>query len=504
LHPESQTKQRILLVVDAEDLQPAHKRLLSERYQVAEAADVERALSLAREHGPFPVVVTKQHGESARGIELLRQLRAEHPGSVGVLLAGEVSVAQLMDAVQEGHVFRCLAEQASDEVLLRAVDESLQHHAEIEVERLGAEELDFVRDSLHSLNEVLGQRLAEQASLLESLHRFAMDLSVAESMDAIANVTARAVSGLMHGRGVQVQLWGDRELSVEAFHGPEMSEHLHEEPLLTRDGILGEITIDLGPDPKKRLSERDAHALRSITTSCAVAVRNELRRGQRDHAQHAMILALARLSEQRDEATGKHLERVSSYCKLIAEGLREDGCYLETIDNAFVENLVRSSPLHDIGKVGIPDSILLKPGRLTPEEWTIMRTHAEIGAQTIESVISEFPDQGFLVCGRDIARGHHEKWDGTGYPSGLKGDAIPLAARIVALADVYDALTSARPYKQPWTHADALKLILEQSGKHFDPRLVASFAKRAEQADSIRVRLCDPAEAPLAAAGDDR
>jgi putative two-component system response regulator len=280
-------------------------------------------------------------------------------------------------------------------------------------------------------------------------------------------------------------------LAVEAFHGPEMSAQLHEEPLLTRDGILGEITIDLGPGRKRALDDRDAHALRSISTSCAVAVRNELRRGQRDHAQQAMILALARLSEQRDQATGQHLERVAAYCQLVAEGLRADGQFLDVIDEHFVENLVRSSPLHDIGKVGIPDSILLKPGRLSSEEWQIMRTHAEIGAQTIESVIGEFPDQGFLVCGRDIARGHHEKWDGTGYPAGLKGDAIPLAARIVALADVYDALTSARSYKRAWPHSDSLAWILEQSGKHFDPRIVAAFARRAEQADSIRARLRD-------------
>jgi len=494
LSPEAQTKQRILFVVDAQDLPSAAKHLLGERYQVAEAQDAACALNLAREQGPFPVVVARQRAAGASGIDLLRQLRAEHPGSVGVLLTGEVSMQQLMDAVQAGHVFRYLPDAASDEHLLRAVDESLRHHAELESLRLGEEELDFVRESLHSLNDVLGERVAEQASLLERLHRYAVDLSAAESMGRIAEVTAQAISGLLHGRGVHVQLWGDRDLSVAAFHGPEMSANLHEEPLITRDGILGEITIDLGARAGKELSERDVHALRSITTSCAVAVRNELRRGQRDHAQQAMILALARLSEQRDEATGKHLERVSSYCELLAEGLREDGCYLSEIDDPFIENLVRSSPLHDIGKVGIPDAILLKPGKLTPEEWNIMRTHAELGAHTIESVMHDFPDQGFLVCGRDIARGHHEKWDGSGYPQGLKGEAIPLAARIVALADVYDALTSARPYKQPWSHADALKLILEQSGKHFDPKVVAAFEKRAEEADAIRARLRDTQE----------
>ena len=505
MHPEEHVKERILLVVDAENSRSAHKSLLQERYQVAEAPDAERALRLVREQGPFPVVVANQHKTGESGIDLLRLLRAEHPGSVGVLLTGDVEVDRLLGAVQEGHVYRYLADPPRDELLLRAVDESLQRHAELESERLGAEELDFVRESLHCLNEALGERIAEQSSLLERLHRYAVDLSSAQSMSEIANYTARTVSGLIHGRGVHVQLWGDHNLSVEAFSGPEMSAHLHEEPLLTRDGILGEITIDLGP--VKQLDERNAHALRSITTSCAVAVRNELRRGQRDHAQQAMILALARLSEQRDQATGKHLERVSSYCKLVAEGLREDGHCLDVIDDHYIENLVRSSPLHDIGKVGIPDSILLKPGKLTPEEWSIMRTHAEIGAQTIESVIGDFPDQGFLVCGRDIARGHHEKWDGSGYPQGLRGEAIPLAARIVALADVYDALTSARPYKQPWSHAEACKWILEQSGKHFDPRIVSAFAKRAEQADAVRARLREANEGavpPARGASDQR
>jgi response regulator RpfG family c-di-GMP phosphodiesterase len=494
LPPEANVKQRILLVVDAEDLEPAHKRLLEEHYQVAEAADAGRALNLAREQGPFPVVVATQRTAGIRGIELLRLLRAEHPGSVGVLLTGAIGVDQLLQAVQAGHVFRHLPDAASDELLLRAVDESLQRHAELEALRLGQDEFDFVHESLQSLNEALCERIAEQADLLERLQGFALELSAAESMGEIAGVTARAISGLLHGRGVHVQLWGGRELSVEAFHGPEMSEHMHEEPLLSRDGLLGNITIDLGKDPGAGLNERDAHSLRSITTSCAVAVRNELRRVQRDNAQQAMILALARLSDQRDQATGRHLERVASYCQLLAEGLREDGSYLEQIDAGFVENLVRSSPLHDIGKVGIPDSILLKPGKLTPEEWSIMRTHAEIGGRTIQSVMRDFPDQGFLVCGRDIARCHHEKWDGSGYPAGLAGEEIPLAARIVALADVYDALTTARPYKQPWTHAAALHAIQEQSGRQFDPRIVASFAKRAEQADGIRTRLRDEQE----------
>ncbi len=490
-------KERILLVEDADDVRTTLKSLLEERYEVVEAWDAERALQLSREHGPFPVVVTDQGMPGITGIELLRRLHADHPESIGVLLTGAYSPEQLVHAVQEGHVFRFLPKPTSDELLLRAVAEALEHHREVESTRLGEEELAFVRDSLGSLNELLEERIAQQTGVLERLHRFAVRLSAADTLGEIATVAAHAASELFGGRGTHVQIWSASGVAIEASAGPEMSAHLHDEPLLGPHGTLGEITVDLGVHPELALPQREAHALNSIASSTAIAVRNQLRRLQHDHAQQAMIMALAHLAEQRDQGTGRHLERVAAYCELLGRGLREQGHYAEWIDTAFIENLVRSSPLHDIGKVGIPDAILLKPARLSEGEWQVMRTHAELGAQTIESVMRDFPDQGFLEMGRDIARCHHEHWDGSGYPQGLKGEAIPLAARILALADVYDALTTARPYKQAWTHAQALEWIVGQSGRHFDPALVDCFVKHAEQADAIRARLADPHEPAL-------
>jgi HD-GYP domain-containing protein (c-di-GMP phosphodiesterase class II) len=166
----------------------------------------------------------------------------------------------------------------------------------------------------------------------------------------------------------------------------------------------------------------------------------------------------------------------------------------ELITDSFIENLVSASPLHDIGQVGIPDSILLKPGRLTPEEWEIMKTHAEIGGATLDGVIAGLQAPGFLTMGRDIAWCHHEKWDGTGYPRGLKGAEIPLSARIVTLADVYDALTTVRPYKKAWSHADAIDWILSRSGTQFDPHVVMAFVARLDDADRIRRTLADTPE----------
>ena len=187
------------------------------------------------------------------------------------------------------------------------------------------------------------------------------------------------------------------------------------------------------------------------------------------------IFALARLAESRDSETGEHLERVQNYCRLLAEHLLHAGRFPEEIDANFVNLIYETSPLHDIGKVSIPDCVLLKPGRLSDDEFEIMKTHATAGARTLEMAARKYPKAQYLKVARQIAASHHEKWDGTGYPEGLKGEQIPLAARIVALADVYDALVSKRVYKKSFTHLTARAIILEGKGTHFDPALVEAF-----------------------------
>jgi len=153
----------------------------------------------------------------------------------------------------------------------------------------------------------------------------------------------------------------------------------------------------------------------------------------------------------------RDLERVSEYSQLIAEGLRRDGHYQDVITDDWIRDLYHSVPLHDIGKVGIPDRILLKSGKLDAEEWEIMKQHTTIGAQTLRSVMGEHSNSSLLRMGLEIAWCHHEKWDGSGYPRAIRGDEIPLSARILSLADVYDALTTVRPYKRAWTHEQALE-----------------------------------------------
>jgi putative two-component system response regulator len=197
------------------------------------------------------------------------------------------------------------------------------------------------------------------------------------------------------------------------------------------------------------------------------------------------IFAMAKLTESRDPETGRHLERVQNYSRIIARQLADHPKFAKAITPSYVQTIYLTSPLHDIGKVAIPDSILLKPGKLTPEEFEVMKTHALAGAQTLESVLTHHPEAEFLIMARNIAASHHEKFDGTGYPSHLKGEEIPLCSRIVALADVYDALTTKRVYKQAFTHEVARSIILKESGLHFDPDIVAAF--KAAEAQFIKI-----------------
>ncbi len=197
--------------------------------------------------------------------------------------------------------------------------------------------------------------------------------------------------------------------------------------------------------------------------------------------QEVSIHALARLAETRDPETGKHLRRTQEYVLTLARGLRQHPRFAHYLDERTINALAQSAPLHDIGKVGIPDHILLKPGKLTPEEWVIMKTHAELGSNAIAQAEAdaEKPVE-FLSIAKQIAHSHHEKWDGSGYPEGLAGDAIPIAARLMALADVFDALTCKRVYKEAFSFERAYNIIVEGSGAHFDPDVVASFVRDYE------------------------
>ena len=204
------------------------------------------------------------------------------------------------------------------------------------------------------------------------------------------------------------------------------------------------------------------------------------------HARETTAFALTKLVEARDPSTGVHLERVRAYAKLLATHLGQTTRYRDLIDDHFIHMIYVASPLHDIGKVGIADMILLKPGRLTPDETALMRRHATLGGRALRAIARRDGRNPFVETAYDVAMYHHEKWDGSGYPFGLSGHHIPLTARIVALADVYDALTSQRCYKPAFSHTDARAYVIEESGKHFDPEVVEAFMAR--ELDFVRIR----------------
>ena len=210
--------------------------------------------------------------------------------------------------------------------------------------------------------------------------------------------------------------------------------------------------------------------------------------------QEVTIYALASLAETRDNETGNHIRRTQHYIKSLALALRSTGGYPQLTDEV-IDLMYKSAPLHDIGKVGIPDHILLKPGKLTDDEFEIMKTHATLGGEAIQRAEAEFGEvhTSFLSYAREIATCHHERWGGTGYPRGLKGEDIPLAGRLMALADVFDALISERVYKPPFSYEKAHELITKGNGTHFDPNVVDAFIAIEHEFIEIAERFKDQA-----------
>jgi PAS domain S-box-containing protein len=254
---------------------------------------------------------------------------------------------------------------------------------------------------------------------------------------------------------------------------------------IMREGnVIGYMGIALDITARKQLED----TLREYNRTLEQSVMERTK--EIENTQNATIIGLAKLAEYRDPETGGHLERIRNYCFIVSQELGSREKYKEFIDKHFIDSIYKSSPLHDIGKVGIPDSILLKPGRLTLDEFEIMKTHTVIGGDAISTAEKKLEEQksSFLSMGKEIAYYHHEKFNGAGYPYGFKEDKIPLSARIMALADVYDALRSKRVYKEAWSHESTKDTIIKETGKHFDPDVVDAFLKLEEEFIKIKDR----------------
>jgi HD-GYP domain-containing protein (c-di-GMP phosphodiesterase class II) len=255
---------------------------------------------------------------------------------------------------------------------------------------------------------------------------------------------------------------------------------MHDSTVSLGDSFFG-VFHDVTALMAKNAELKDALRIQELLNDSIIAGTKTLQR-----TQGAAIRTLARLAEYRDPETGFHLQRICEYTRLLATQVYERAPYSFRITKEYGDDISMSSMLHDIGKVSIPDSILLKPGKLDAGEWEMMKKHTIFGWEVLHKADRELGQQSFLTLAATIALCHHERYDGTGYPHGRTGDQIPLSARISAMADVYDALTSARPYKEAWTHEKAVDEIVGQTGSHFDPVLVDIFRDIHESFADVR------------------
>jgi len=287
----------------------------------------------------------------------------------------------------------------------------------------------------------------------------------------------------------------DHRLVISDWEMPEMSGldlclHVRERQLAAYVYFILLTSRELGGDLVSGLAAGADDFLRKPFNPEELRVR--LRAAERIaslESRDTLIFSLAKLAESRDSETGEHLERMREYCLILAEQLGKTNKYRDIVDADFVRTIYATSPLHDIGKVGIPDSILLKPGKLTENEYTVMKTHTTIGADTLAAAVRDNPKTRFYRFAQDIVMTHHERFDGKGYPNGLAGEDIPLCGRILAVADVYDALTSKRVYKPAFTHETSKGIIVGDRGTAFDPDVVDAFLAVEGTFMKVRERL---------------
>lgn len=275
----------------------------------------------------------------------------------------------------------------------------------------------------------------------------------------------------------------------EYFKTHEMQEYSR---IIMKHGIKSSITVPLqangiplgfiffSSNQKNVYKSRHIEYLKLIGNSIALSFEKNI---FSEELVYSSVLALAKLSEARDEDTGAHLTRMSHYAGVLAKALSKTNRYKDIINQEYIDQIIKFSPMHDIGKVGVPDKVLLKPGKLTHDEFEVMKTHTLYGANVLGEAEKNLKRSGrsLFKMGISIALNHHEKFDGSGYPNGKVGEEIPLEARIVAVADVFDALRSRRPYKEPFTLEDTLKILNEGKGKHFDPFIVDIFIENLDE-----------------------
>lgn len=507
---------KVLFVDDEALLLEGVKRQLRKEFDITVAEGGEAALAVLADNGPFAVVVSDYNMPGMDGITFLNAVYQRHPHTILVMLTGRAELDVAVNALHNAHVSRFLNKPCPKQILQETLTDGLEQYRLRMSEQLLQAELQQANRQLNLLNGHLETLVAQKTRALELQYRYAANMNQMSNSQAITDALVNAVIELTGLRDITLwlrpqqdgrftchypvdqklsgfymkncpdgvianiladkQTWQRGAFEESALNAFDQSlfcgQPFMSMPLSDEQGVLGLLNL---AGENAQLASDTLEALTAMADITATALQSHWHREAFDDAQDAIITALAKLSEYRDPETGSHLLRLKKYCALICGFLAKTDKYRDIITTEFTKDLVRSSPLHDIGKVGIPDAILKKPGRLTPDEFEIMKNHARIGGDTLRTVYEKYPSQSFIKCGMDVAYSHHERWDGSGYPCNVHGESIPLVARILALVDVYDALTCRRVYKAPFSREQAKEMIAEGSGSHFDPDIVEAF-----------------------------
>lgn len=519
--PEGNEQVRVLIVDDERTNRVICKGSLERAgYHVREAIDGLTAITSVIEDPP-DVIIMDVMMPNMDGLECTRKLKADPDARdipiimVSALAEGEDILAGL-DTGADEYLTKPIR---TTELALRVRTMARQHRDRADLLRsfqLRGEHMqiltvlvEFCRKvaTCNRFDEVVGHTVAVVADVVHSRRVSVMlpddeqqhlSISKATGMDTELASTVKVPLGapiagqvFASGRPVVINTDAEKVTNAKTYDSRFFaSVPLVSAPLGAAGRVMGvlNVTERIGQQP---FEPHELEYIELIAKVAATAMQEILSREAHSQASDSIMVALAKLAEHRDNDTGLHVDRVARYCCILAEGLREQDEYRDHIDDVFMHDLARSVPLHDIGKVAIPDDILLHPGKLTAKQMEVMRTHAVIGANTIDALIERSPSVEFLKMAADIARYHHEWHDGSGYPHGLKNHAIPLSARITALADVYDALTTKRVYKDAIPHETAVGIIREGMGSQFSPGVVEAFLKRESEFANVAAELAD-------------
>lgn len=510
---------RVLVVDDDQELVfVLRAHLVAAGYAVEDVHDGESALSILRDFHP-DVIVMDAGLPGMNGIEATRRIK-ENPETSGV------AVIMVTARSDTDHVVLAL-EAGAQEYVVKPFE-----IAELLARIRTVHRLRQTRLELDNVNEQLASQVEERTSRLRTLYNFTRALNEADTREEILDLIIGAIRHATGGRRISILLKdrsrGDLVCARAAGIDAEVIKRIR---VSTGEGIAGKVfatgktyvasAFDCEEDARQylgdsfvstpliatslmtseeslgvlsitdkvgggRFAPEEVECIRSITDSGAIALHNHLRRERLDESINVLLMTVGRLAEFRDNETGNHLERVRLYAGALARELQASSRYQDVVNEEFIENLVRAAPMHDIGKVGIPDEILCKPGKLTATEYRLMKEHCRIGRDVIKSAMAKTGPVSILKMCMDIAASHHERWQGDGYPEGLAAEDIPLSARIIALVDAYDAITSNRRYQSARRHEEAVEVIRSESGKHFDPSLVEPFLRCVDTFDRIR------------------